>query len=49
MAARLPGAKNAGEFWENLKNGVESISHFTAEELEAGTGPDAVRARSIAR
>jgi len=26
VAARLPGANSAAEFWENQKNGVESIS-----------------------
>ncbi len=36
MAGRFPGAKNIDEFWENLKNGVESISFFSDEELVAG-------------
>jgi amino acid adenylation domain-containing protein len=40
MAGRFPGAKNIHEFWDNLKNGVESISFFSDEELEeAGVGP----------
>ncbi len=47
MSARLPGAKDVREFWENLKKGVESISFFSDNELEAGTGPNAVKARSI--
>src|SRR5208283_5238039 len=47
MSARLPGAKNVREFWENLKNGVESISFFSEDELEAGAGPNSVKARSI--
>jgi acyl transferase domain-containing protein/acyl carrier protein len=34
MAIRCPGAKNVAEFWSNLKNGVESISFFTEEELQ---------------
>jgi acyl transferase domain-containing protein len=33
MAGRFPGAKNIAEFWQNLKNGVESISFFSAEQL----------------
>jgi len=33
MAAKFPGAKNIHEFWENLKNGMESISFFSEEEL----------------
>jgi|GEM_PF-3789314 len=28
MAGHFPGAKNIDEFWNNLKNGVESISFF---------------------
>ncbi|NEQ79120.1 MAG: SDR family oxidoreductase [Moorea sp. SIO2I5] len=33
MAGRFPGAKNIDEFWQNLRDGVESISFFTDEEL----------------
>ncbi|HYP25636.1 MAG TPA: SDR family oxidoreductase [Blastocatellia bacterium] len=33
MAGRFPGAKNLREFWRNLRDGVESISFFTDEEL----------------
>ena len=53
MAARLPGARNHHEFWENLKNGIESISHFAVDELEvrdaAGQAADPayVRARAV--
>lgn len=37
MAGRFPGAGNIDEFWENLKQGVESITFFsTGELLEAG-------------
>jgi acyl transferase domain-containing protein len=40
MSGRFPGAKNIEEFWNNLKNGVESISFFSSEELEeAGVSP----------
>ena len=28
LAGRFPGAKNVEEFWQNLKDGVESISVF---------------------
>ncbi|WP_198299709.1 type I polyketide synthase [Tumebacillus avium] len=35
MSGRFPGAENVDAFWENLKNGVESISTFTDEELKA--------------
>ena len=33
MSGRFPGARNIAEFWQNLRNGLESISFFTAEEL----------------
>jgi acyl transferase domain-containing protein/acyl carrier protein len=35
MTGRFPGAKNLDEFWQNLRDGVESISFFTDEELES--------------
>ena len=34
LAGRFPGARNIAAFWENLRNGVESISHFSDTELE---------------
>ncbi len=33
MAGRFPEAKNIEEFWDNLRQGKESISRFTNEEL----------------
>jgi acyl transferase domain-containing protein/acyl carrier protein len=33
MDGRFPGAKNIDEFWDNLKNGRESITNLTDEEL----------------
>ncbi len=51
MAGRFPGAKDVRTFWENLKNGVESISRFDENELEfsvANNGAEqAVRARGV--
>ena len=41
MAGRFPGAKNLEEFWWNLRDGVESISFFSYEELIA-SGIDSV-------
>jgi len=35
MAGRFPGAKDVEEFWENLKNGVESIGFYSPGELLA--------------
>src|SRR5215813_10018881 len=40
MACRVPGAKNIEQFWQNLRDGVESISFFSDEEVEqAGVDP----------
>ncbi|WP_137702266.1 type I polyketide synthase [Marimonas lutisalis] len=37
MAAHLPGAATIGEYWQNLRDGVESIRRLSAEEMrEAG-------------
>ncbi len=52
MAGRFPGSKNIDAFWENLKNGVESLSFLTEKEaVEAGVesqlleNPNYVRAK----
>jgi amino acid adenylation domain-containing protein len=53
MAGRFPGARSVAEFWRNQLNGIESISHFTVDELEVpgaaelARDPNYVRARSI--
>jgi amino acid adenylation domain-containing protein len=47
MAGRFPGATNIAQFWNNLKNGVESITTFTDAELEFGQGPNTVKSRPI--
>ncbi len=53
MAGRFPGATNVARFWENQRNRVESISRFTAEELDVPASeallknPNFVRARSV--
>ncbi|MCP4153646.1 MAG: type I polyketide synthase, partial [bacterium] len=54
MSGRFPGAGNIAQYWNNLREGVESITFFTEEELrEAGVkddqleDPDYVRARAI--
>ena len=41
LAGRFPGAANVAEFWENLKSGTDSLTHFThAELLDAGIAPE---------
>jgi acyl transferase domain-containing protein/acyl carrier protein len=40
LSCRFPGAHNVQKFWENLKDGVESITFFSDEELEkSGVDP----------
>ncbi|MCU0489218.1 MAG: polyketide synthase, partial [Anaerolineales bacterium] len=44
MAGRFPGARNIDAFWQNLCNGVESISFFTDQEVEAaGIAPELIK------
>ncbi len=41
MAGRFPGARDVRAFWQNLKNGIESVSFFTDAELAAaGVAPE---------
>jgi acyl transferase domain-containing protein/acyl carrier protein len=43
ISGRFPGARSLAELWRNLRDGVESISFFTAEELiAAGNDPGLV-------
>ncbi|WPB81916.1 amino acid adenylation domain-containing protein [Archangium violaceum] len=45
MAGRFPGAGDVHAFWRNLREGVESISRFQADELEdSPLVPSALRA-----
>ncbi len=41
MACRFPGAESPDEFWRNLRDGKESITFFTEDELRAaGVDPE---------
>ncbi|HEY5837250.1 type I polyketide synthase [Streptomyces sp.] len=42
MAGSFPGAATVDELWANIADGVESITRFTSEELEAAGVPAAV-------
>jgi phthiocerol/phenolphthiocerol synthesis type-I polyketide synthase E len=43
MAGRFPGAQSIDAFWNNLRDGVESITFFTDEQLQAsGVSPEAL-------
>jgi acyl transferase domain-containing protein/thioesterase domain-containing protein len=39
MAGRFPGARNIGQFWQNLRDGVESIRSLSDTELLAAGVP----------
>ena len=44
MAGRFAGARNVREFWHNLRDGVESLTIFSDEELIArGVSPSLLR------
>jgi acyl transferase domain-containing protein len=54
MAVRFPGAATLDRFWENLRDGVESVSFFSDDELLASgvepallADPAYVRARAV--
>lgn len=54
MSCRMPGADNVKEFWDNLVQGIESITSFTDDELrDSGVSestiqdPNYVKARGI--
>jgi len=43
MSGRFPKAQNLDKFWQNLRDGVESISFFSDQELEeSGVDPAVV-------
>ncbi len=42
MACRLPGALDAGAFWSNVRDGVESVTPLTDEQLRHQGVPDSV-------
>jgi acyl transferase domain-containing protein/acyl carrier protein len=44
LAGRFPGAPDINIYWNNLKQGIESITFFTDEELEkAGISPTLIQ------
>src|SRR5436190_16276391 len=45
MSGRFPGASDIHEFWTNIREGRETISRFTDDEIqeEAGIDPQALR------
>jgi amino acid adenylation domain-containing protein len=44
LAGRFPGAPNVDAFWRNLREGVESITFFSDEELRADGVPESALA-----
>ncbi|MBN9276774.1 MAG: polyketide synthase, partial [Hyphomicrobium sp.] len=50
LALRVPGARDARQFWQNLRNGVESIEDRTPEELvAAGESAERIRRTNYVR
>ena len=51
MAGKFPGAPDLATFWENMRGGVESVTRFSPEEIEASPtvrdDPQFVAARAI--
>jgi len=53
MSGRFPGSDTISEFWDNLKNGVESTYYFSDDELDADipepirNNPNYVKARGL--
>ncbi|ATB32460.1 type I polyketide synthase [Melittangium boletus] len=44
MSGRFPGARDIDEFWTNLRDGVESITRFSEQELLAqGVEPEVLK------
>ena len=44
MTGRFPGAENVEQYWDNLRDGVESITFFSDAELSsAGVDPELLR------
>ena len=50
MSGRFPGADSPAELWTNLRNGVESITFFSDEQLmAAGESPERLRIRGYVK
>ena len=45
MTGRFPGAKSVDEFWQNIRQGIESVTFFTDSELEQAGVDKALRDR----
>jgi acyl transferase domain-containing protein len=49
MSGRFPGAQDIATFWQNLCNGVESVTFFTDDQLEDGVEPSTRASASYVR
>src|SRR5699024_8910913 len=48
LAGRFPGAPNVDAYWRNLQAGVESIVHFSPDELrESGVADETINKPSF--
>jgi 3-oxoacyl-[acyl-carrier-protein] synthase II len=41
MSGRFPGARDIGEYWDNLRSGIGSVTDFSPRELQAAGVADA--------
>ena len=44
MSGRFPGAASLAQFWQNIRDGVESITFFTPDQLRASGVPETLLA-----
>ncbi|MBA4058242.1 MAG: polyketide synthase, partial [Marivirga sp.] len=50
VAGQFPGARNINEFWTNIRDGIQSISFFTNEELiDEGIPEDLINSASYVK
>ena len=50
MSGRFPGAGDVESFWKNVEEAAESVTRFSADELEqAGVAPESLRAADYVR
>ena len=48
IACRVPGASNWREYWNNLKNNIESVKFLSEEELyELGVTDDVIKDKNF--
>ncbi|WP_188068391.1 hybrid non-ribosomal peptide synthetase/type I polyketide synthase [Brevibacillus brevis] len=50
LSCRFPGANNRQQFWNNIKDGLDSVTFFTDEELKAeGVPPELIQNKNYVK